>query len=293
MRKGLTLIELVVTLAILALVAGLLIAAAQKIRTAAAKGNCLNVLRQLSISVQSHVASKDVYPPGVGYQTGKDPTPFAGWTVHLLPFLEQEALYKLSIAAFRDDPVFWNMPPHVGAGTVVPAFLCPADSRVTQPKPVGLNQGMRGFTSYLGVVGRNAGIVDGLLYIDSKHRPSDVRDGTSNTLLIGERPPSATFKFGWWYAGWGQDKNGDADLVLGVRTRNYSPYGLGCPDGPYEFVPGSFDDPCAAFHFWSPHPGGAHFVFADGSVRFLCYSANDILPALATRAVGETVQIPD
>ena len=69
MRKGLTLIELVVTLAILALVAGLLIAAAQKIRTAAAKGNCLNVLRQLSISVQSHVASKDVYPPGVGYQT--------------------------------------------------------------------------------------------------------------------------------------------------------------------------------------------------------------------------------
>src|SRR5262245_2837566 len=88
MRKGLSLIELIVTMAIVTLVAGLAIAAAQRIRIAAAKGNCLNVLRQLSIAAQSHAATRNVYPPGVGYQMGKDATPFAGWTVHLLPFLE-------------------------------------------------------------------------------------------------------------------------------------------------------------------------------------------------------------
>ena len=56
---------------------------------------------------------------------------------------------------------------------------------------------------------------------------------------------------------------------------------------------GGFDDPCGMFHFWSPHPGGAHFLFADASVRFLRYEADPILPALATRAGGESVTVPD
>jgi prepilin-type processing-associated H-X9-DG protein len=189
--------------------------------------------------------------------------------------------------------VFWNIPPHHGVAAVVPAFLCPADSRIVAPKPVGHDGGLRAFTSYLGVVGNNAGLTDGLLYLDSKHRLADVTDGTSNTLLVGERPPSANLVLGWWYAGWGQRKNGDGDLVLGVRSRNYGGYGRGCPEGPFHFVPGKFDNQCDAFHFWSPHPGGAHFAFADGSVRFLKYSADPVMPALATRAGGEAVAAPD
>jgi prepilin-type processing-associated H-X9-DG protein len=46
------------------------------------------------------------------------------------------------------------------------------------------------------------------------------------------------------------------------------------------------------FHFWSLHPGGAHFLYADGSVHFLGYDADAILPALATRAGGEVVSLP-
>ena len=133
---------------------------------------------------------------------------------------------------------------------------------------------------------------DGVLYLGSTTRLSDVTDGTSNTLAVGEWPPSRDLILGWWYAGWGQDKDGEGDMLLGARTRNHSEYGRGCPAGPFDFKAGSFDDQCDAFHFWSPHPGGANFAFADGSVRFLNYSADSILPALATRAGGEAVNLP-
>lgn len=65
-----------------------------------------------------------------------------------------------------------------------------------------------------------------------------------------------------------------------------------CPPGLSEFGPGQITNQCDLFHFWSPHIGGAHFLFVDGSTRFLSYSAVSVMPALATRAGGETVQLP-
>ena len=50
---------------------------------------------------------------------------------------------------------------------------------------------------------------------------------------------------------------------------------------------------CDTFHFWSLHPVGGNFAFADGSVRFLAYPADSILPALSTRAGGESVSLPE
>jgi prepilin-type processing-associated H-X9-DG protein len=68
--------------------------------------------------------------------------------------------------------------------------------------------------------------------------------------------------------------------------------GSGCI-GPFRFGPGRLENPCDRFHFWSLHPGGAHFLFADGSVRLLPYSAQPIMVSLATRSGGEVVTLPD
>jgi prepilin-type processing-associated H-X9-DG protein len=74
-----------------------------------------------------------------------------------------------------------------------------------------------------------------------------------------------------------------------MNTYNYRD----CPEGPYHFGRGQFSNQCDAYHFWSPHSGGANFLFCDGSVHFLSYSADAILPALATRAGREPVTYSD
>jgi prepilin-type processing-associated H-X9-DG protein len=83
-------------------------------------------------------------------------------------------------------------------------------------------------------------------------------------------------------------------MTLGAREpRDSDSTTKNCPAGPYAFAPGRFDNQCDVFHFWSPHSGGVNFLFCDGSARFLRYDADAILPALATRAVGEPVSLPD
>jgi prepilin-type processing-associated H-X9-DG protein len=177
----------------------------------------------------------------------------------------------------------------------VPVFGCPADSRaaVAQVSPAdGLTVGL---TSYLGVCGTDClGARGGLLFTNSAVRFADVTDGLSNTLLLGERPPGPDFLLGRWYAGLGQivrgAATGSAEMILGVREPNAEPVVSGSPCGPgvHRFNPaGGVADPCGVYHFWSSHPGGANFALADGSVRLLPYTADDRLPALATRAGGE------
>lgn len=149
----------------------------------------------------------------------------------------------------------------------------------------------RAMTSYLGVAGTRVSWRDGVLYSDSRTRFADIIDGPSSTLMVGERPPSARMDLGRWYGGWGQPQDGFATNTLGVAEFTYGRI-HGCPMGPYGFRAGQITDQCDAFHFWSLHAGGANFLFADGSVRFLSYSAAAILPALATRAGGEVAEIP-
>ncbi len=291
-RSGLTQLELLVVLAIIALLIGLTLSGVQRIRGAAARARCQDNLRQLALALHSYHGTAHHLPAGVALPSASEPYPFMSWHTRLLPYLEQQSAWQEAVSAYRANSDFLAAPGHPGAERTFPVFGCPSDPRTATPQRVS-DYYTRGLTSYLGVVGRNVDRLDGVLFPNSAVRLTDIADGTSNTLMIGERPPSFDMVLGWWYAGWGQNRDGDADMLLGVRAKNTSTYAPNCPFGPYEFTPGTFKNPCDAFHFWSPHAGGANFAFADGSVRFLRYSANDILPALATRAGGEVVVVPE
>jgi prepilin-type processing-associated H-X9-DG protein len=290
-RPAFTLVEALVVIAIVTILGALLLSAVQHSRASAYRIQCANNLRQIGLALMQYHDAHGALPPGCSYQNGKDPYPHLSWCARLLPFLEQDQLWQQTLIAFSEDRVFLDNPPHIGLTTVVAAFACPADSRTltrTRHRPA--------FTAFLGIEGINQYTKDGTLFLDSRVSFAGVKDGTSNTLLVGERPPSATGSLGWWYAGWGQGKDGSAEMVLGVREWNvapsWEPWAIDCPTGPYHFRPGRLDNRCDAFHFWSLHPGGAHFLYADGSVHFLSYDADAILPALATRAGGEVAGLP-
>jgi prepilin-type processing-associated H-X9-DG protein len=198
----------------------------------------------------------------------------------------------MTVGAYQRERSPFVNPPHVGFGTSLRLFACPVDGRVLELDYT--YHGLRpGLTSYVGVLGTDYAGTYGVLFRDSRVRLTDILDGISNTVAVGERPPSPDRWYGWWYAGFGQLGTGSGDMLLGVRERNRGgPYVSQCPRGPYYFRPGRVDEQCDLFHFWSLHNGGAHFLFADGSVRFLAYSVDPLLPALATRAGGETIELP-
>jgi prepilin-type processing-associated H-X9-DG protein len=104
-----------------------------------------------------------------------------------------------------------------------------------------------------------------------------VTDGMSTTVMIGERPPGPVGDIGWW--SW-------YGLDVRVGAANWT--WVSCPSPAY-FGPSNDRDPCGVHHFWSWHTGGGNFAFGDGSVRFLSYTANQVLIPLSTRAGGEVV----
>jgi prepilin-type processing-associated H-X9-DG protein len=214
------------------------------------------------------------------------------------------------LSAFQSQqfgPNPFRDPPHEGLATALSIYRCPVDSRqylATYVEGPGATLTVA-FTGYLGVSGTNLRAYDGMLYWNSGVRLTDIDDGTSNTLLAGERPPSADLIFGWWYAGAGQwdysfaggiRNTGSTDVTLGMAElnirSNFNQMMSSCPPGPYAFGPGTIENQCDQFHFWSLHQGGSNFLMADGSVRFLTHEAAPLMSALATRAGGEAVGLP-
>jgi prepilin-type processing-associated H-X9-DG protein len=271
--------------------------AVQRTRDAANRLACANNLRQIALAAHMYHDANKSFPAGVRWQNGTDPYAYMTWLAQLLPFLEQQNLWELTVQAYQATriagpyPYFPATGPHAPLfATAIPIFSCPADGRVSQTQ-IFLNGGTDplpvGLTDYLGVNGTNYQTRDGIFFQDSRVRLTDIIDGTSQTLLIGERPPPADFEWGWWYAGAGQGFTGSCEVTLGVQELLYS--NMPCPPGPYFFHPGSLADVCDSLHFWSRHPTGANFAYADGSVHFLPYSAVPILAAMATRNGGEVV----
>lgn len=312
--KGFTLIELLVVIAVMGVLLGLILNAVQKVRAAVARVQCMNNLKQLGLALHNSestygyfpcgYASGGPLPAGWGYWTppyNPPPNPYLnepkcgtahqgfGWIAHILPQLEQDNLnWRID---FREWPWFQGPPGDRINGKRLKDVQCPADPRASQVWESGVDSAA--LTSYLGVSGTNQRAYDGILHVNSRVPLVAVTngDGSSNTLLVGERPPSTRLQFGWWMAGCGDwPFFGATDVLLGV-----SEIDLNTPpqlDSPEFYRPGELNDPdqLHRWHYWSMHSGGGNWLLADGSVRFISYaSGKTILPALATYHGGEKI----
>ena len=208
------------------------------------------------------------------------------WLTYLLPYVEQETLFREAMQAYRDDPSA-NSQLHADlAGKGVRAFLCPAEGRRISSYEQGDQWALK---TYVGVAGTDRSGDDGIFHFGLELRLTDITDGTSNTVMIGERPPGPQGSRGAWYG-----TQGSCICLLNAihPASVYEPppsEARNCVPVLSPFAPGRIDNGCDLAHFWGQHRRGANFAFADGSVRFLTYEAAGILPALATRACGEAV----
>jgi prepilin-type N-terminal cleavage/methylation domain-containing protein len=292
-RKAFTLIELLVVIAIIAVLLGLLLPAVQRIREAANRTACQNNLKQIGLALHNYHDSHGSFPAGYLARNSKVPgftAPGWGWHAQLLPFLEQDNLYRQINLSL---PV--EHPSQEAARTnVLKVFVCPSD-RETGLFPVldaeGKVVAQAATTSYAacygagGEIGDEPGSGNGLFFRNSRVRFADVTDGTSNTLAVGER--AALFTKAAWA---GCLTGGTTRVTPGASTSSTA-----VEDPPTQALAhtGShtLNDPQAdPDDFFTPHVSVGQFLFGDGSVRTVRISVSlAILQALSTRAGGEAV----
>jgi prepilin-type N-terminal cleavage/methylation domain-containing protein/prepilin-type processing-associated H-X9-DG protein len=305
-RQAFTLIELLVVIAIIAVLIGLLLPAVQKVRDAAARSQCQNNMKQIGIAMHSFHDNTGSLPQGVMYTS---PYYYWSWMAQLLPYVEQNNLYQTADKWARTGPGnypwwpwgdFWanpeTSPGNPALGTPVKTWICPSDPRVqivfqdTADWPYQAGGQAIAFTTYLAVSGTASGANNGITYWQSHVKLAAITngDGTANTAMVGERPPSADLEYGWWFAGAGYDSRGTGDVLLGAREVGYAA-AMGCPSTKVGLQPGNMDTTCDQVHFWSFHTSGANFLMADGHVRFVNWSGDAVLPAMSTYRGGEVV----
>jgi prepilin-type N-terminal cleavage/methylation domain-containing protein/prepilin-type processing-associated H-X9-DG protein len=299
-RIGFTLVELLVVIAIIGILVGLLLPAVQAAREAARRMQCSNNLKQMGLALHNYESSNKRFAIGfTDYRASANPVRDGGWSwmCGILPYMEGNSLYNsidfnhhpFGVVGTVSDPAGRN---NRASATVIPTFRCPSD---IAPSTRSINPGTDGqsdavaIASYAGCVGPFDGAMCdigtgvtvgprniGALVVNQPRSIGEFTDGTSNTLLAGEVSwrPSVTIG--------GLVYGSDRQFMLGSVT---GPGGPRCANGAVAnngahlhlrstrkklngpLVGG---DKHVAFH--SYHPGGAQFVFGDGSVRFVSNS---------------------
>ncbi len=282
-RRGFTLTEVLVVIGLIMILLSLLMPAVGSARAAARRLVCAKTAREIAAGTTLYHDSHKVLPPGTDLANSK--RPFQGWYVKVLPYLEQVDSYAEAETAYQLSANPFDRNVHVSLSRAMPIFACPDDPRTSEPRFAYRHGYYVGLTGYIGNAGQDYREKDGVLFGGSQIRFADIHDGLSHTILIGERPPSPLHDYGWWYAGMGVG-DGGLDHTLGSAETADSHYAR-CTRKWRRFRSGERRNECDVLHFWSMHRNGAHFARCDGSVKFLDYSAGDLLIALSTRDKGD------
>jgi prepilin-type N-terminal cleavage/methylation domain-containing protein/prepilin-type processing-associated H-X9-DG protein len=306
-RTGFTLIELLVVIAIIAILIGLLLPAVQKVRAAAARAQCTNNLKQIGVALHNYYGVFKAFPPGTQTfpnnstvaadgGTNAAPIPVYGWTVLLLPYLEQDNVYKQISPDTRDlSTVITNSPAVLK--TQLSVFLCPSDlGNLPENDNRPFNTIATGKlpnppfnfarSNYVGNGGWGAGT--GLFDVNkTKIGIKAITDGTSNTFAAGERKSTDGAHAALWGGTSAETSVGDsAGQSLWALTQ-------------YKMQTGDFagtNPPVVAWAFSSLHSGGANFVMCDGAVRFIADSisrTDNVNPADANPTTAASSGIYD
>lgn len=260
-RRGFTLIETAVVFAVAGMLAALLAPAIQQAREAARSTQCKNNLKQFGLALHNYHDTHSTFAPGwVAHHRQPQSGPHFGWTVMILPFMDQFPLF--SGLNFRQPPPA----PNALMTRQLPTYRCPSD-----PTPkVNLLRSGYGTCNYSGNFGDQPlprllpdrfaaawpGILptpqksNGVFHWNSKVRLRDISDGSSNTLLTGER--SVTSGAGIW---------------MGVSSNEFE-------NDQVTDTSHSSQINAAYSSFSSRHAGGAHFGFCDGRVQFIKQTVN-------------------
>jgi prepilin-type N-terminal cleavage/methylation domain-containing protein/prepilin-type processing-associated H-X9-DG protein len=307
-RKAFTLVELLVVIAIIGLLIALLLPAIQTAREAARRTQCTNNLRQFGLALQNFESGRRHYPAGyhatMPYSDGAtDTSPGWGWGATILPLVEEAAVFKrINFGLPVEDPS--NSP---AVRSLIPLFRCPTDLMPDSPFSVTDSFGSPSATaapsSYAASCGGDESDVEaltgaGIFFRNSQVKASQIRDGTSKTILAGERGWCVTN--GIWAGAINKSvclrgelnpcpgaKSGSGPAPTLVLAHSHLNNATSDTDG-------GLDD------FSSRHPDGSNFVFADGSVHFLPSVIGDnadgsytpdslIFQAMGTRAGGEPI----